>query len=264
MVLHRPAMNLSASDRDPALQQALPAPPDLQGSAQEALFLDFDGTLVDIASHPDAIHVAAHLPDLLIGLSRMLDGRLALVSGRALADLDRFLGPLDIAMAGSHGGEFREAGASHAHPLADPLPAHVLTSLNAIAARLGGLLVEAKPYSAAIHYRGQPEAEAALRARTADLAQNAGLAIKRGKMVVELVMPGADKGSAVTRFMEMPQFDGARPIFVGDDITDEDAFKTVLNYEGGGILVGPMRQTAAQWRLDGVAQVHHWLKAALA
>lgn len=257
-------MNVPATGCQPAAPQSLPVPPALQGAPQEALFLDFDGTLVEIAPRPDAIHVAPELPGLLTRLAHMLDGRLAVISGRALADLDRHLGTLDVAMAGSHGGEFRQAGSAEVHFLADPLPGRVVTSLRAIAEDLGGLLVEPKPFSAAIHYRGKSEAESEVLARTGALAREAGLNLKRGKMVAELVMPGSDKGNAVRRFMEMPVFAGTRPIFVGDDITDEDAFKIVVDHGGGGILVGPERETAALWRLPGVADVHAWLKAALA
>ncbi len=263
-MLHSKAMDIPANDDRREGLAFLPFPPGLQGTPQDALFLDFDGTLVEIAPHPDAIEVSPDLPQLLRALSEKLDGRLAIISGRALADLDRHLGHLDIAMAGSHGGEFRHAGSSEILSLADPLPGEIEHGLRAIAEDHGGLLVEPKPFSAAIHYRSRPEAEADVVARAGLLARSAGLALKHGKMVAELVMPGSDKGNAVRRFMEMPEFSGTRPIFVGDDVTDEDAFRIVLDHEGGGILVGPERETAALWRLPGVADVHAWLKAALA
>lgn len=204
------------------------------------------------------------MPDLIRTLSRKLKGRLAIISGRALADLDRHLGPLDVAMAGSHGGEFRQTGSSRVQLLADPLPERAAMSLRAIAEDLGGLLVETKPSSAAIHYRSRPEVEAEVVARTVSLAAESGLVVKRGKMVAELMMPEADKGAAVRRFMAMAPFSGTRPLFIGDDITDEDAFRTVSDLGGAGILVGPQRETAALWRLPCVAGVHAWLKAAIA
>ncbi|WP_395330820.1 trehalose-phosphatase [Novosphingobium sp. BL-8H] len=251
----------------------LPPPPPLRparfgeqartGEPPPALFLDFDGTLVEIADHPDAVIVPDVLPGLLTRLSDCLDGRLALITGRSIAALESHLGPLSVAVAGSHGGEFRPAGHAMAEALAAPLPARVIAELTAFAQDNGGLLVEPKPFSIAVHYRRHPEALAGLIARAETVGRELGLTLKHGKQVIELAMPGSDKGSAVTQFMEMPLFAGSRPIFVGDDVTDEDAFAAAARLGGGGVLVGPLRETRARWRLGGVAQVHHWLEAAL-
>lgn len=238
----------------------LAPPPSLGHGTDLSLFLDFDGTLVEIAERPQDVVVAPGLPEALTALSRRLDGRLAVVSGRSLAVLDEFLHAAPIAMAGSHGGEFRPAGASHTQALADPLPKPLCEALSAYARDNGGLVFEAKPCSAAVHYRGRPEIAAALFTYAASLGSEFGALVKRGKMVVELTMPGSDKGNAVTRFMEQPPFAGTRPLFVGDDVTDEDAFAAVRRFDGGGILVGPMRSTQALWRLDDVAAVHRWLE----
>lgn len=240
----------------------LPPPSPLAQGAGVALFLDFDGTLVEIADHPDGIEVRDGLPAMLEALCRRLDGRLAIVSGRALADLDRYLGPIAVAMAGSHGGEFREAGSSEAIALAEPLPDTVLDELRALAQSHGDLLVEAKPFSAAIHYRSNTSVRDVLLEAAQAMAKTHGLALKHGKMVIELVMPGSDKGTAVRRFMDLPNFAETRPIFAGDDVTDEDAFHAVADFGGGGILVGAMRETAAAWRLDGVTALHGWLRDA--
>lgn len=250
------------SESEIPIPSELPRPSPLSHGVGTALFLDFDGTLVEIADHPEGIHVAAGLPDMLEALSRQLEGRLAIVSGRALADLDRHLGPVAVAMAGSHGGEFREAGTRDAIALAEPLPDTVLADLRGLAEKHGGLLVEAKPFSAAIHYRANTSARDDLLEATRAMADAEGLALKHGKMVIELVMPGSDKGAAVRRFMDLPGFTDTRPVFAGDDVTDEDAFRAVTDFGGGGILVGPMRETAAVWRLDGVKAVHEWLRAA--
>ncbi|MCJ2186565.1 trehalose-phosphatase [Novosphingobium beihaiensis] len=241
----------------------LPQPPPLRISPQTSLFLDFDGTLVDIADRPDAVVVARQLPGLIEALSQRLDGRLALVSGRSLDALETLLGPLGVAMAGSHGGEFRPAAGGEVYPLADPLPGSIVEDLTGFALANGGLLVEPKPFSVAVHYRHHPHARDNLLARAEDLAAMHGLKMKHGKQVIELVMPGSDKGSAVARFMDLPQFSGTAPLFVGDDVTDEDAFRAVIRFGGNGILVGAMRPTAATWRLAGVAAVHDWLAAAL-
>lgn len=244
--------------------RALPPPPPLFGHARPSLFLDFDGTLVDIAAHPDGVEIAPGLAGLLGRLAVRLEGRLAVVTGRSLAALERLLGPLAIAVAGSHGGEFRPAGSAEVQPIAAPFPDSVTARVQAFATDHGGLLVEPKPYSLAVHYRHHPDARDALLTLGHDLARDSGLGLTHGKQVVELASPGADKGSAIRRFMALPAFAGSLPLFLGDDTTDEHAFAAVLPLGGGGVLVGPQRETAALWRLDDVPAVHAWLKEALA
>lgn len=241
---------------------ALAAPARLDTAANVSVFLDFDGTLAEIADHPENVIVAPGLAHALTSLAQRLDGRLALVSGRALAVLDDMLGSIPVAMAGSHGGEFRPQGAPVAKALAEPLPALVCRALEAFARDNGGLVFEAKPYSAAVHYRDRDQVAEPLIAFAADLAAQHGMGLKHGKMVIELTMPGSDKGTAVSRFMESAPFAGTRPLFIGDDVTDEDAFAAVRRFDGGGILVGPMRPTCALWRLENVAAVHTWLENA--
>ncbi|MCJ1960804.1 trehalose-phosphatase [Novosphingobium mangrovi (ex Hu et al. 2023)] len=241
----------------------LPPPSPLRIASQTALFLDFDGTLVEIADHPDEVIVPETLPGVIAALAEALEGRLALVSGRSIAALETLLGPLDVAIAGSHGGEFRPAGTHTVAPLAASLPDRVVTHLSEFARANGNMLVEPKPYSVAVHYRHHPEALEGLLARAEALAHEEDLKLKHGKQVVELVMPGSDKGSALTAFMERPEFAGTQPLFLGDDVTDEDAFRVLEELGGHGVLVGPMRATAAHRRLPDVAAVHDWLAAAL-
>lgn len=245
----------------------LPPPPPLRlnriGEPPSALFLDFDGTLVEIADHPDAVIVPDTLPGLITRIAERLDGRLAVVTGRSIAALEALLGPLTVAVAGSHGGEFRAAGRTEAEALADPLPSSVVDRLSTFARDNGGLLVEPKPYSIAVHYRRHPLALEGLLACAGEIGAEMGLALKHGKQVIELAMPGSDKGSAVARFMASPPFAGAHALFLGDDVTDEDAFAAIAKLGGDGVLVGPMRPTAARWRLETVSAVHHWLAAAL-
>lgn len=256
-------MTTASLSRPPELRAAALQPPGpLADGAGVSVFLDFDGTLVDLAERPQDVAVAPGLPEALAALARRLDGRLAIVSGRSLATLDQFLGPIGVAMAGSHGGEFRPAGSTQAQALADPLAAPLCRQLEAFARDNGNLVFEAKPFSAAVHYREHPAVAEPLFAFAAGLAAEHGLAVKHGKMVVELTMPGSDKGNAVSRFMALAPFTGTRPLFLGDDVTDEDAFAAVRRFDGGGILVGPLRQTQALWRLDDVAAVHRWLEEA--
>jgi trehalose 6-phosphate phosphatase len=242
--------------------RALPPPPELEGLGRTSLFLDFDGTLVELAPAPDAISIAPDLPPLLKALASRLEGRLAIISGRSLADLDQWLGGLDVAIAGSHGGELRQAGGDRVERFTQPPPPEAEAELRRFAAMRAGLLVEPKPTGAALHYRNAPDAEEEALSFAGSLAARRGLELKRGKMVAELLAPGADKGIAIDCLMQLAPFRGSRPIFIGDDVTDEDAFARVLSHDGVGILVGEQRPTAAIWRLDGVTAVHDWLKAA--
>jgi trehalose 6-phosphate phosphatase len=227
-----------------------------------ALFLDFDGTLVELAESPDAIQVPPALHTLLERLAHRLDGRLAVVSGRAIDDLDVHLGRCGIALSGSHGLELRLAGAAGAPVPAPEGLSAAREALTAFSADDPRLLVERKPASVALHFRRAPERAGEAEALVADVADRTGLAVQPGKMVFELRPAGADKGDAVRRLMREPPFTGARPLFVGDDLTDEHAFAAVAKLGGGGILVGPDRPSAAAWRLHDVAEVGVWLEAA--
>ena len=245
------------------MPEALSRPPlDLIDGA--ALFLDFDGTLVELAEAPDAIRVPGALAGLLERLAARLGGRLAIVSGRALADLDRHLSCSGVAMSGSHGLELRLADGT-LRPVARP-PAldAACAEIDDYAGAHGGLLVERKPASVALHYRRAPEREAEVAALMDGLSARTGLVIQQGKMVAELRPAGADKGDALRALMREPAFAGARPLFMGDDLTDEHAFEAARALGGAGILVGAPRATAARYRLDGVAEVAAWLEAAAA
>jgi trehalose 6-phosphate phosphatase len=207
--------------------------------------------------------VTPALERMLLRLRRRLDGRLAIVSGRALADLERHLPGLGIAFSGSHGLELRFADGS-ALPLSIPMGMDdVHARVRAFGESNPGLIVEDKPAGIALHYRQVPDAEAAVRAFMEDLAQRRGFTVQHGAMVAELRPIGATKGDAVRAFMTEPGFAPARPVFVGDDLTDEHAFAAVDALGGVGILVGPERDTAAHYRLESVAAVAAWLGAAL-
>lgn len=235
----------------------LPPPPDLLDGA--ALFLDFDGTLVELAETPGAIRVPKSLGPLLGRLCTRLDGRLAIVSGRSLGDLRRHLPLAGIAFSGSHGLELQWADGTHL-PLSVPLGLdEVREKVAAFAAGAKGLLVEEKPAGIALHYRLAPEHGDRAEAFVAALAKERGFSIQRGAMVIELRPEGATKGDAVRAFMTEPDFAGARPVFVGDDLTDEHAFAAAAALDGAGVLVGAERETAASYRLDSVGAVAAWL-----
>jgi len=237
---------------------SLPPPPnDLLDGA--ALFLDFDGTLVELAETPDAIRVSPGLVPMLERLQRRLKGRLAIVSGRSLADLQRHLPLHGIAFSGSHGVELQLADGTRL-PLSVPIGLEdVHEAVTRFAASAEGLIAEEKPAGIALHYRLAPDEAARADAFMTSLGEARGFTIQRGNMVIELRPDGATKGDAVDAFMSGPEFAGMRPVFIGDDLTDEHGFAAVAAHGGAGILVGPMRETAARYLLPSVAAVADWL-----
>ncbi|MCW1431652.1 trehalose-phosphatase [Novosphingobium sp. JCM 18896] len=229
-----------------------------------SLFLDLDGTLFDIVADPALVRADAALERLLVDLAERLDGRLAIVSGRSLEQVDAMLGDCaqELAVSGSHGCEHRWRGI-HARP---DRPA----SLDVAAERLGTLaaaeprlLLEHKSFGVALHYRAVPEAEGEVRELAAQLAQELDLALQPGKMMVELRVSGGDKGLAVERLMRRPPMRGTVPVFIGDDVTDEPGFEAALALNGHAILVGEERPTAARYRLPNPAEVRAWLADAV-
>lgn len=239
----------------------LPLPPDpalLAADGPISLFLDFDGTLVDIAPTPDSIVVAADMAERLVALSKRFDGRVALISGRAIVDLERHLGPITIACAGSHGSDCRGADGQAIGEKPDGLPDVVLQQIVEFAAA-NDVDREDKPHGAALHFRANPSAEDRGLDFAQELASQHNLQVKRGKRVVELVARGADKAGAVRAFMDTDPFKGSRPIFVGDDVTDEDGMRAAMEFGGFGIAVGERPSENAKYALARPAAVHHWL-----
>jgi trehalose 6-phosphate phosphatase len=225
-----------------------------------SLFLDFDGTLVDLAERPDAVQVTNTLRDLLAALCVRLDGRVAIVTGRAADGLAALFDRPPFAVAGSHGSELRwPDGRRRDQGRPDALD-EAVAELEQLRKRHPALLVEDKPFGAAIHYRAEPEAEAACRDLATRLAARTGLPLLPGKMVFELRLAGIDKGTAVEALMADGSLAGTRPVFIGDDITDEAGFEAAARLGGTGILVGPQRETAASFHLPEVAAVLRWLE----
>lgn len=224
-----------------------------------ALFLDFDGTLVELASGPDAIRPLPDLAERLTSLAARLSGRCAIVSGRGIADIESHIGPLSIAMAGSHGSDIRDADGAALGAGAKVLPETIEAQLRAFAADTG-LVFEQKPHGGAIHYRSHSELGPKAHDFAEKLAQEHGWAAQSGKCVVELVASDANKGSAVRALMETATFSGATPIFIGDDLTDEKGFAACEDLGGFGVLVGNRSSTCARHSLNDVAAVHSWLE----
>jgi trehalose 6-phosphate phosphatase len=195
------------------------------------------------------------------GAAAALAGRLAVISGRPLHDIDRILDGAAPAAAGVHGLERRSAAGVVRRSAPHPTVALVAEVFHGLAAAEPGLLVEDKGLSVALHYRNAPEAAGVAEAAGERLAKQTGLRLQRGECVVELRTPGADKGDALRAFMDEPPFRGALPIFVGDDLTDEAGFAAADALGGYGIRVGsPERPTAARYALANIEAVLSWLE----
>ncbi|MET0371153.1 MAG: trehalose-phosphatase [Sphingobium sp.] len=242
--------------RSPALRLLPPPPASLLNGA--ALFLDFDGTLAPIADTPDAVVVDDALLDMLAGLRTRLEGRLAIVSGRSVNTL-RALGFADFTLAGTHGLEIARSGAAIEAAARLPAVDSSQTAFEAFAADKPGLLVERKTLSVGLHFRGAPQWGEQAVALAEELALGTGLVVQHGKMLAELRPSGADKGSAVRALMATPPMAGGIPLFIGDDVTDEEGFAAAAALGGCGILVGPQRATCASWVLEQVGAVRHYL-----
>jgi trehalose 6-phosphate phosphatase len=228
-----------------------------------ALFLDFDGTLVDIAPQPEAVVVPAGLVQLLAGLQQLLGGALAVVSGRPIQQIDGFLAPLRLPVAGEHGAERRDSAGQTTLLPALPLQ-RVEEAAQALAREYPALRVETKRGSVALHFRQAPELEAlCVSTLQAAVDDSPGLALLAGKMVAEAKPGHIGKGKAIEAFLREPPFEGRRPIFVGDDVTDEAGFTAVQAAGGIGFKVGE-GSTAASHRLPHPAMLRRELEQALA
>ena len=245
-----------------ARQTSLPPPPplaELTASGPLALFLDFDGTLVELAPRPGAIEVPGHLADSLHALRDRLDGRIALVSGRGLDDLESHTGPVELARAGSHGASRLMADGSRLGEEPRKLTAASVAELRAYAAA-HDLFYETKIHGGALHFRGAEEKREATIAFARDFAQRHDVTVTTGKGVAELVHHGATKFGAVEAFMQVAPFAGAMPVFIGDDVTDEDGFAGAIEFGGFGVAVGDRISEKARYRLESVTAVHNWLE----
>ena len=232
-----------------------------------ALFLDVDGTLIEIAEAPDAVHVDEGVGGLLTGLGESLDGALALASGRSLDVLDRFFAPLVLPAAGLHGLERRSAGGEVSRSDGSAALEPARRDLERFVAGHPGTLLEDKSATLALHYRRAAAAEAPAREamERARAALGPGYRVQEGKMVLELKPHRPNKRTVVEDFMAEAPFRGRVPVFVGDDITDEEGFEAAQSAGGAAIVVGlepdGSRESVARYGLGGVRELHRWLEA---
>ncbi|HEY8575046.1 MAG TPA: trehalose-phosphatase [Devosia sp.] len=225
---------------------------------QLAIFTDFDGTLVELAETPDSIEVDDSLPAQLERAVRELDSAFAVLTGREISDIDKYLAPLHLPVAGAHGTQRRRADGfvETTDPSAVQGAEEIGHAVEPLVAAHPGLLLEAKQGAVALHYRQAPELESAVRVAMEEAVQSVpDFTLVPGKMVLEARPRAANKGDALRAFMREEPFVGRTPIFIGDDTTDEDAFIAAQDLGGVGIKLGD-GETAARMRIPDVASVH--------
>jgi trehalose 6-phosphate phosphatase len=245
--------------------RVMDGPPPLDPT-HDGLFLDYDGTLVALAPTPEDALADEGVRELLGSIERRLGGALAIVTGRPVGDIDRFLAPLRLTVAGLHGLDVRPSWLPPGNP---PPPSPMLAPVRGAFAEFGrrfpGTLVEDKGLSVALHYRQLPSAAEDALALASRLVTASGgtLRLQPGKMVVELLPAGSDKGTAIEALAATAPFAGRRPVFVGDDVTDEAGFRAVNALGGLSVHLGAGPSEASH-RLPDVAALRDWLARAVA
>ena len=241
----------------------MPAPPDNLEPSNLALFLDVDGTLLDIEDHPADVRADQALIALLGRLSQGLDGALSLISGRTVDDIDRIFAPARFAAAGGHGAELRLHPDDSVSSAKWSLPTSIIERIREFAANSPGLLLEEKLGGMSLHYRRAPELEKQcttfVQSLLPEIEQD--FRLIAGKMVFEFAPREHHKGAAISEMMQRDPFTRRRTVFVGDDVTDEDGFRAVNALDGIAIRVGGSRGSEAQYSLPDVAAVHRWLES---
>jgi len=253
-------MNSRSTSNDSG-QFTRPAPP----QAPWCLFLDIDGTLLDIAPTPDAVSVDATLLNLLRRLERACDGAIALITGRPIAAVDALFAPLQLPVAGVHGFERRNAQGHYFRPgFVGAGLSYLRSEVTALAQALPGVLLEDKGCAFALHYRQAPNLEDTVRLRLARLVSAAlpAFELLDGDHVVEVKPIEHDKSTAIEAFMQEDPFAGRMPVFIGDDTTDLDGFVAMKRFNGLAIAVGS--RIPGERRLAGPRDVRAWLESLLA
>ena len=256
----RASHHLMATFSADPIPQHLPAPPLL--TARAALFLDFDGTLAPLALRPDRVQVHAGMPALLEDLQSRLDGAVGIVTGRRLQEVDGHLAPFVFGGAGLHGAELRRRAGTEPQLQWNPATRGLVAALRQRFARDPRILVEDKEACVALHFREAPERAAECHDVLHALAPKAEFEIVAGSMVVEARPRGSNKGRAVHALAAQAPFAGREPVFVGDDVTDEEGFAAAAELGGYGVKVGN-GLTLAHYRFEQAADVPRWLQASL-
>ncbi len=238
-------------------------PPDLRDLSRSAILLDIDGTLLDIAPTPQAVFVPPSLRQSLAVLRERVDGALALVSGRLISDIDSLFTPLRLSAVGGHGAELRPHGEGDTvDQRAYSLEAGLRAELAAIAKRHEGVLFEDKGSSIALHYRTAPKQGVSLNHDVKHAFEgwnDPSIELLAGKAVLEIKHRGYNKGTGVRELMSFAPFNGRRPVYIGDDKTDEFAFSVMPEFDGIAVSVG-RRISWVEHCFDSPSEVRAWLE----
>ncbi|HWB47363.1 MAG TPA: trehalose-phosphatase [Hyphomicrobiaceae bacterium] len=227
-----------------------------------ALFIDIDGTLLDVAATPDAVHVPQRLARTLKAIVRGLGGAVALSTGRRVSDADRLFAPLKLVTSGVHGTEVRTTEGGEVKLLAPMVASDFVQRINEACLVTPGILVEQKGAGIAVHYRNAPEAAVLIESGLERLlAGSQNYVLRPGRKVVEILPKGYSKGTSLDWVMRLAPFHGRRPIMVGDDDGDEPGIRAAERLGGFGLKVAGEHFSQADSDFDSAADVRAWLGA---
>ena len=225
-----------------------------------ALFLDVDGTLLEFCNNPDDVYPGVELNLILKSLSSLLKGALALVTGRRVLEIDRIFHPLQLPIGGQHGLEHRDAEGNFKLVKSLEFPENIRSQIQCFGEIYPECAIEDKSLTMAIHYRRAPKLEEKVLKFVNKLIEGEKhFHAISGNMVIEIKPLGVDKGQSIALFMENEPFVDKLPIFIGDDVTDEDGFRYINANNGISIKVGTRTSSLARYNLNNVNAVHDWL-----
>lgn len=226
------------------------------------LFLDLDGTLIDIAATPHDVSVPPELAPLLGRLVASFAGAVGIISGRRVSDIDRFLAPLKLSAAGVHGSEMRTTPEGEVRDAAEPIAPKLVEAVTNTMSRLSDrIMVEAKGSALVVHYRAEPSAGPAIETELSRLLEHGPdhLILSPGRKIFEVVPVHVSKGTALARLAQLPPFRSRRPIMIGDDVSDESAIEAATGLGGLGLKVAGEHFAKASADFEGPAHVRAWL-----
>lgn len=247
-----------------AIRSTVVTRPDwLRAHAREwALFIDIDGTLLEMAPTPDAVVVPAGMVQMMGDLERTMGGAIALSTGRSVAEADKLFAPLKLITSGVHGTEARSEAGGKVTIMVPAVSANLLDEIMAVAAMSADIIVEVKGAGVAVHYRKVPELRSALETELGKIAERRDtLVLRPGRRVLEVIPKGYSKGAGLASLMRHPPFEGRQPIMIGDDYGDESAIRMAQELGGFGLKVAGEYFPAEEADFAGVAEARAWIAA---